>query len=174
MPTLAAITRTAINPALALLPKAMDTLEARLLMLAIGLQESVFIHRWQVIDANRPERKGPARGFWQFELGTRASRGGVWGIFLHEASRYWLSVLCAARGVEFAPRAIWLAIENDDVLAAGCARLLLFTDPKRLPAIGDVDAAWLLYAKRTWRPGKPKPQKWRANYDAARVALGIR
>src|SRR3546814_4167946 len=73
MPTLAAMTKSSIKPALKLLPKQMDSREARVLLLAIGLQESGFEHRWQVIDRRRPNRKGPARGFWQFELGTRRS-----------------------------------------------------------------------------------------------------
>ena len=38
-----------------------------------------------------------------------------------------------------------------DVLAAGLARLLLWTDPSRLPRLGDADGAWQLYV-RTWRP----------------------
>lgn len=167
MPTLAAITRDAINPAFKLLPKQMDSREARVALLAIGLQESKFEHRWQVIDAKRPSRKGPARGFWQFELGTRASKGGIWGVYLHQASRYWLKALCEARGVEFSPKAIWLAIEQDDVLAAGLARLLLFTDPYKLPAIGDEQGLWKLYRWRCWRPGKPHPETWPANYAAA-------
>ena len=57
------------------------------------------------------------------------------------------------------PDAIYAALEYDDVLAAGVARLLLWTDPKALPPVGDVDAAWALYL-RTWRPGKPKPDSW--------------
>ncbi|MNL86831.1 hypothetical protein D3C87_2157110 [compost metagenome] len=52
------------------------------------------------------------------------------------------------------------------MLAAGVARLLLWTDPKTLPSIGDVDAAWALYL-RTWRPGKPHPQTWPALHALA-------
>ncbi len=80
------ITETAITPALALLPATMDTPAARVMLLAIGLQEGRFMHRRQI--------GGPARGFWQFEKGTRASRGGVWGVFLHAASRDHLATLC--------------------------------------------------------------------------------
>ena len=109
----------AINAALRILPSAMDSVQARVMLLAIGLQESRFIHRFQIVHG-KPGAKGPARGFWQFELGSRASRGGVWGVFLHESSRYWLSVLCEARGVAFEPRAIWTAIETDDVLDYVC------------------------------------------------------
>ncbi|MFY2570193.1 hypothetical protein [Achromobacter ruhlandii] len=152
------ITETAINPALALLPAGMDTPGARVMLLAIGLQESRFVHRRQI--------GGPARGFWQFEKGTRASRGGVWGVYLHQASKDRLAALCKARSVTCDPDAIYAALEYDDVLAAGVARLLLWTDPKALPAIGDADAAWALYL-RTWRPGTPHPHTWPDLYRQA-------
>jgi hypothetical protein len=158
---LESITRTAIDPALKLLPPQMDTPEARVLLLAIGLQESRFMHRFQKV-AGRPYVKGPARGFWQFE------QGGTAGVVRHEASRYWLAHLCESRRVPFKAEDIWNAIETDDVLAAGLARLLLFTDPKRLPAVGDVEGAWGLYAYRCWRPGKPHRQTWDAFHKAAR------
>ncbi|CUJ98422.1 Uncharacterised protein [Achromobacter sp. 2789STDY5608615] len=156
------ITDTALNLGLALLPARMDTPEARVMLLAIGLQESRFVHRRQI--------GGPARGFWQFEKGTRASRGGVWGVFLHAASKDHLAALCKARSVAGDPDAIYGALEYDDVLAAGVARLLLWTDPKALPPVGDADAAWALYL-RTWRPGRPHTQTWPALYAQATAAL---
>lgn len=163
--TLDQIMDEALRPALALLPARMDTREAQCMLLAIGLQESRFVHRRQI--------GGPARGFWQFEKGTRASRGGVWGVFLHAASKAPLAVLCQARGVACDPDAIHAALERDDVLAAGVARLLLWTDPKALPPVGDAVAAWALYL-RTWRPGKPKPESWPALYSQAVAAVRAR
>ncbi|OAS93035.1 hypothetical protein A6I77_24780 [Achromobacter xylosoxidans] len=156
------MTNTAITPALALLPARMDTAEARVMLLAIGLQESRFMHRQQI--------GGPARGFWQFEKGTRASRGGVWGVYLHLASKDHLAALCKARSVGCNPDSIYTALEYDDVLAAGVARLLLWTDPKALPAIGDADAGWALYL-RTWRPGRPHPLTWSDLYRQAAVEV---
>jgi len=147
-----------MGPAFALLPAKMDTREARCMMLAIGLQESRFVHRRQI--------GGPARGFWQFEKGTRASRGGVWGVYLHAASKDRLAAVCKARSVAFDPDAIYAALEYDDVLAAGVARLLLWTDPQPLPPVGDADAGWALYL-RTWRPGRPHPQTWPVLYRQA-------
>ena len=44
------------------------------------------------------------------------------------------------------------------------------TDPKRLPAVDDVDGAWGLYL-RTWRPGKPKPDTWPGFHTQARVEV---
>lgn len=147
------IIRTAINPALALLPAKMDTPAARVILLAIGLQESRFVHRQQI--------GGPARGFWQFEQG-----GGVRGVLKHPSSEALARQVCEARGVESAAQAVYTQLENDDVLAAAFARLLLWTDPKPLPSIGDADAAWALYL-RTWRPGKPHPQTWPDLYRQA-------
>lgn len=143
-----------------LLPARMRSDRADVMLLAIGLQESRLRYRRQL-------GGGPARGLWQFELGTRASRGGVWGVYLHAASRDHLRALCAARGVEFEPRAIYNALERDDVLAAGVARLLLWTDAKPLPKLGDWAEGWDLYANRTWRPGKPHPETWGGFYAEA-------
>ena len=56
--SLSQIIDTAVGQALALLPSAMDTPQAHCMLLAIGLQESRFVHRRQI--------GGPACGFWQF------------------------------------------------------------------------------------------------------------
>lgn len=150
---------TAVRPALALIGLHADSPQARVLLLAIGLQESAFSYRRQMGD-------GPARGFWQFELGTKASRGGVWGVYLHHVSHEPLRLLCHERDVSFDTTPIWAALETDDILAAGVARLLLLTDPQRLPALGEEQAAWDCYA-RNWRPGKPRPGDWPENYRLA-------
>lgn len=62
------------------------------------------------------------------------------------------------------------------MLAAGLARLLLWSDPGRLPSEDDVEGAWRLYLK-TWRPGAydrgtaeqraELRAKWGRNYAAA-------
>lgn len=155
---LANIVETAINPALAMLPSAMDSLAARVQLIATGLQESRFEHRFQVVKGGG---KGPARGFFQFERG-----GGCTGVVKHPAVRDLTKWMCEQRGCAFTPLAIWQAIENDDVLAAALARLLYWTDPKRLPAIGDADGAWAYYL-RVWRPGQPHRHTWDNLYDRA-------
>lgn len=154
----------ALEPALALLPAAMDTSEARVMVVAICLQESRLTHRRQLV-GNPPRPIGPAKGLAQFE---RA--GGCAGVLQHPASRYWMHRVCAARGVTFTATAIWHAIEHDDVLAAAAARLLLFTDPRRLPDLGDEAGAWNLYM-RTWRPGRPHRATWPALYAQALAAV---
>lgn len=152
-PTLAGILADAMVPAFALLPAKMDSPAARCQMLAIGLQESRFIHRRQI--------GGPARGFWQFER-----LGGVRGVLTHAGTKGHAQAVCKARGVPATADAVYEALDKDDVLAAAFARLLLWSDPKPLPALGDAESAWALYL-RTWRPGKPHPQTWGALYGRA-------
>lgn len=170
MANLKSIIKNHIEPAYKLLPPAMRSDRATVMLLAIGQQESRFEHTYQVV-AGKPGHKGPARGYWQFELGRPDVGGGVWGVFKHPASRYWLAQLCAARGVAFAPTTIWRTLEEDHVLAAGVARLLLFTDPRPLPELGDSKGAWKLYANRTWLPGKPHPETWDDFYANALEAV---
>lgn len=160
--------REIVSPAMALLPKQMDSARARVLLLAICLQESRLAHRWQVVDGGG---KGPARGLAQFERGSKASRGGVWGVYMHHATHELLRLLCRDRDINFEPYAIWAQLEHDDVLAVGLARLLIYTDAFPLPDVDDERGAWELYALRCWRPGKAHPSTWPANHFAARKAV---
>lgn len=114
------------------------------MLLAIGLQESRFVHHRQL-------RGGPAKSFFQAEQGG----GMVAGLLCYhdDSVRDLAHGLCAVRGVDPSPRPVWSAIEHDDVLAAGLARLLFWSDSAKLPALGDVEGAWQPYL-RTWRPGK--------------------
>lgn len=130
------------------------------LMLAIGLQESRLTMRRQLV-GSPPKPTGPAAGLWQFERG-----GGVRGVLTHDASKHKARGLCAARAVPAETGTVWDMLPHDDVLAAGFARLLLYTDPAPLPAPGEVDAAWNYYI-RNWRPGKPHRQTWDALYAQA-------
>lgn len=159
--TLTELIKTAINPALAMLPMSMDSPKARVMLLTTTQQEDFR-------QARRQSGNGPARGLWQFERG-----GGVKGVFTHPASTGHLRNLCQARSVPFDIPTIWAALETDDVLAAGCARLLYFTDPYPLPEVDDADGSWKLYL-RTWRPGKPKPDTWPDYHQQARAALGLK
>lgn len=124
------------------------TPEAEGLLWAIGRQEGRMIHRRQI--------GGPARGLYQFEKG-----GGVAGVLKHPASKKAAEALCIAREVEARQADVYNALEQDDVLACGFARLLLYTDPAPLPklAAGRVQEAWMYY-KRNWRPGKPHRITW--------------
>ena len=135
------------------------------MLLSSGLQESRFMYRFQKV-AGQPYVKGPAKSFWQFEEG-----GGVKGVMQHPATREHAQKLCAARGAAFESKAIHHAMENDDVLAAGLARLLLFADPRKLPAVNAThDEAWDCYV-RCWRPGKPHRHTWDEFHKAAQAQV---
>jgi len=170
----------AIIPGLELLPPKLDSERARMWLATIALQEAgvgatpetrVLKYRWQVVDLRAPEKMGPARGILQFEEGTQRSRGGVWGVVLHPASRELLRGVCEARGVPFSAKAIWSTLHADDLLAVAVARLLLLTDPYPLPELFDDDAGWEMYAKRLWRPGTPHYRTWSTCCEAARRAV---
>lgn len=151
-----------IVPALAELADGMDSPPARVMLLAIALQESNLAHRHQV--------GGPAHGLWQFERG-----GGVRGVLTHSASQRRARALCELHGIAPTVAAVYEALEHDDVLAAGFARLLLWTLPVALPAIGDEQAAWEQYIE-AWRPA-PRDEaerraRWARVYPQALAALG--
>lgn len=130
------------------------------MLLTIALQESALQNRVQVIASARP---GPARGWWQFELG-----GGVAGVMTHRASRVAARALCEECAVPFNAADIWRCLEGHDTLATGFARLLLWTDPQPLPTTAA--DGWDYYL-RNWRPGKPHPAKWPGYWLQARSAL---
>lgn len=150
----------AVNQALAMLPAQMDTIQARVMLYAIGLQESGFEHRFQVV-AGKPGAKGPARGYWQFEKG-----GGVKGVLTHEKTQTYAERICRTRGIDIGYEPAWLRLETDDVAAAAFARLLLWADAGPLPAITDQRGAWDCYV-RNWRPGKPHQSRWFENHAEA-------
>jgi hypothetical protein len=154
------IARHVIPAAMSVLPAGMDTPRARAMLLAIGLQESRFLHRRQV-------NYGPARGFWQFE------KGGVRGVVKHERSRG--PLLEALRLLRYEHLinpptsqivSIHEAIEDNDVLACVLARLLLWTLPGALPSRYQPASAWDQYIDG-WRPGKPHRSTWEVLFQEA-------
>jgi hypothetical protein len=142
--------REIIDPACAALTgvmgQEMGDDRARTMLLAIAYQESNLEHRRQI--------RGPARGFWQFE-----KMGGTVGVLTHERTRDAAEHICEAMGVEAQPGVVYEALASDDNLAACFARLLLWSDPRPLPPIGDENGAWDYYL-RNWRPGKPHRARW--------------
>lgn len=137
--------------------RSMNADEARVIMVAIGLQESALTYRRQV--------GGPARGWFQFESG-----GGCKGVMTHKASAGPAMDVCKILAVPFEQADVFEALAWHDHLSAAFARLLLFTDAAPLPALGDVDGAWEYYL-RNWRPGKPHPDVWPGNYARAMQAV---
>lgn len=132
-----------IDPALALLPYALTSDRAEVMMLAIALQEA---GKGGLL-AYRLQQGGPARGLWQNERG-----GGVVGVLSHPSTADLARHFCAVRGVPALAASVYDALPHDDVLAAGFARLLLYADAAPLPAPDDADGAWRCYL-RNWRPG---------------------
>jgi hypothetical protein len=127
------------------------------MLLAIAGQESGWTHRVQV--------GGPAHSFWQFEEG-----GGVRGVLSHPATKDKIKSVCAELGVPCEADAVYQAMINNDVLAACMARLLLFTDPAPLPAVGAWHDGWDYY-QRNWRPGAPHPEAWLSRYVTAKSLI---
>lgn len=151
------ILHTAINPALLMLPRAMDSDAARVEMLAIGQQESGF--------ATRVQQGGPATGFWQNEC------GGIRCVLTNPVTTNQALALCRARKVYPVAEQVHAALVTDDVLAAGFARLFLWADPHPIPPVdADHEAAWQCYV-RCWNPGKPRRETWDAFHAAARAQV---
>lgn len=147
---------TVIIPGLALLPTKMDTPEARVMLLAIGMQESRFEHRKQM--------GGPAHGFYQFEHG-----GGIRGVLNHRWTKPLITGIIAVRGIK--PEECYDCIAHDDAIATVFARLLLYTHPQPLPSLtSDPGESWQYYAD-TWRPGRPHRETFDAFLMHAREAV---
>lgn len=169
MPTL----KDDIESGLQMLPAKMRTDAARVLLFATSRQENPERSPRQIIKVNgKLSAAGPAAGDYQFEKG-----GGVTGVLSHRASAALARQVCAERGVITSIDNVFAAIQYDSVLAAALARLLYYTDPKALPALGDEQGAWELYL-RTWRPGAYARQpdelraKWSKSYAEAVKACG--
>lgn len=151
------IVYSVIPTALSMLPPSMDSLPARAMLIAIGLQESKFLER-------RQGGGGPARGFWQFEKG-----GGVRGVLEHPTTtNHAIATLRRLRyPTEFiAPGAVHPKLEDNDLLACVFARLLIYTVPARLPTRTEPSEGWRQYLE-AWRPGKPHPSTWAAYFGEA-------
>ena len=138
-----------VDPALALLePTIKRSDEARVLLMTIAGQEDDWDDRRQIgcFTPGQFQTVG-ARGLWQFE--RKGAVAQVMG-----ATPTQLKAVCTYLIIPFNEADLYEAIAWNDTLAACMARLLLWTDPAPLPAIGDVQAAWDYYA-RNWRPGAP-------------------
>jgi len=145
-----------VAPGLALLPERLTSHAAVAMLLAIGLQESRFIHRRQI--------GGPARGFYQFERS-----GGVTGVLRHSQTRDLVASVLDRLHYDHEVTTSYEAIEHNDALATVFARLLLWTVPRALPGPDDFSNAWDLYID-AWRPGKPHRATWDEFYRRAWAA----
>ena len=138
--------------AAALLPPALDTHQAWCMLYATARQESRLDARRQI--------GGPARGFWQFEL------GGISGVLKHPASRQMIQRVLERLDYDNLPQTSYVAIEHNDVLAFAYARCLLWTLPGKLPESGEAQRGWDQYYS-AWRPGSPYRKTWDAFFAEA-------
>lgn len=132
---------------------------ARLLLTAISGQEANWTDRIQ-------SGNGPAHGLFQFER-----RGGVAGVLGDIATNQLATAACKSAGIATNSAAVWGAFSTAayDNLALAFARLLLWSDARPLPAVGDEEDAWNAY-QRNWRPGAPSRERWAAVYSLAMAA----
>lgn len=147
---------------------------AEQLLLSIALQESGARHRFQIVRRDDgTTRRGPACSYWQFE-----KYGGLAGVMRHSSTgAYALRFL---EELDIAPTidAAWEAFPFNDLLAAGFARLLLWTDPAPIPAVVHRDEQFRYYL-RNWRPrgwqqmdgGSKEYARWLLAYKAAAELL---
>lgn len=173
---------TLVRPVLGQLGTQYAGPKAEAMLLAIGLQESNFVHRDQLSADGTPGAIGPATGFWQFE-----KNGGTAGVLNHAATATLARELCDSYQLKSLPTAPWefFATEEGDELACAFARLLLWTDAKPLsePTVEHWTVAFDYYL-RNWRPGawfnsaegSPKRQelaaRFRTNWLRAIAAVG--
>lgn len=144
-----------IRPGLLLLPERMRSPEAEALLLAIGLQESRFEHRRQIV-RNRDGLlvpTGPARGWPQFE------RIGLQEVMTNRLTRQHFESVCEVLRYPLNFDFVFEGITHNDTLACCAARLLLWADPEPLPGATEMQAGWRYYL-RQWRPGKPHFETW--------------
>lgn len=143
-----------INPALLKLQSVttsqVATSSAKILLLAIALEESNLQHRQQI--------KGPARSFWQFE------RIGIEGVVSRKTNKEILSKL----NYPTLTNTIYTQLLTNDQLGCILARLLLLSDPNPLPEpkYSEITNAYNYYLKN-WRPGKKSPASWKTNWPLA-------
>ncbi|WP_338661797.1 hypothetical protein VQH23_16370 [Pararoseomonas sp. SCSIO 73927] len=133
---------------------------ARVMLLAIGGQESRFTERRQM-------GNGPARGWWQFEGGPMS---GTAEVLTGARTKELAARVCADLDVAPDRLLVHAALEHNDLLACAFARLLLLGHPAPLPGMDQPDAGWRYYVSR-WHPGKPHPQTWGARWEAALEAV---
>lgn len=132
---------------------------ARVLVMAIAGQESNWRYRLQ-------SPVPYARSYWQFELG-----GAVRGVLTHPASADRIRTVCRALDLICTEEAVYDVMAWNETLACCMARLLLWTDPRPLPAVGERELAWNYYC-HTWNPGAPHPERWAQNYAIAKALVG--
>lgn len=148
--TPATLIELVIGPTFQMLGPKYGGAHAETMLVAIALQESGLRNREQV--------GGPARGWWQFEV------GGVKGVLHHPQSSTKAAEVCKALHYPVDSVLVQRALSHNDILACAMARLLLWTDKSPLPTT-EADA-WSYYV-RNWRPGRPRIERWGGCWEQA-------
>lgn len=143
-----------INPMLQLLPAPLTSDAARTELIAIAIQESALAYRHQI--------GGPARSLWMFEY------NGVLAVCRHHTAGPIVRILCSALNIRFDPGVIFANLTTNDLLGAGVARALLWSDPAAIPT--DESGGLAMY-QRNWRPGAFAPARWPAAWAAAQATV---
>lgn len=149
MARLGDVERTVIE-GLSLLPARYDSVAARVMIFATGLQESNFDYTKQI--------NGPACGWYQFERG-----GGTIEVLTNPTTKNLARSICMIRCGSIDSHHVQRALIDDQVLATALCRLNYYRNPKALPEPGKVHTAYDYY-DQTWRPGKKRPKDWPENY----------
>jgi hypothetical protein len=143
---------------------------ARVLVMTIAGQESRWEDRRQIgIGEYYPQKIG-ARGFWQFESPWF---GPVALVDVLLSTPIQIGAVCKYLDIPVDKVSLYEACAWNDMLACAMARLLLWRDPARLPAVGDKEGAWVYYV-RNWKPGAPHHDSWSGLYDQSIAAIGRR
>jgi hypothetical protein len=144
------------------------TNEARVLVTAIAGQESRWKDRRQIgIGEYYPQKVG-ARGYWQFES-TWSGPVAINDVLMSTGRQ--IEAACKHLDIPCDEHSLYEACAWNDTLACVMARLLLWTHPARVPAVGEKEAAWQYYL-RQWRPGAPQRHTWDEIYDQSVAAVG--
>lgn len=152
-----------VPAALHFFPKNMTSTNAIASIVSIGLQESGFLHRQQLIGTNRnwwQSINGPAVSFFQFE------KIGIAEVLRHPSTRDMARSVLSKFGYPDDINTIHKALIHNDLLAAVFARLALYRVAEPLPDRNNPEEAWRQY-KTIWRPGKPHPETWLKNFNEA-------
>lgn len=147
---------SAIIPALEELGGVMHTPGAAVFCLAWCLQESELKYRVQ-----KGRKVNPALGLPQLEFGDKA----MTALVIQKTPEFRERLLAMGYQPDD-PEAVRQAARDDDKLAMMIVRLGAYYSNKPMPAVGDAKAAWALYFDAA-RPGRPRPEKWAANYARA-------
>jgi hypothetical protein len=133
-----------------------DSPEARVMLLAIGLQES------------RSSPRGASTVMvLRAASGSSSAVAVVVGVLTSAASRdYARRRLLKLRNVAPSADSVWRRLEFDDLLAAAICPPDALGQPASMPALGRGGEAWDYY-KATWRPGRPRVRTWNGYYAQA-------